>query len=195
MDRQRPAGHRLRERIVGLFRRPPGAHTDFRHGGNRSRTAGLRHRPRRRSNHLGAKLLHRAQHDYQGRRKAGVRRLRACDAQHRSRADASRDHAANQSDTADALRRAAGRHGRTLRARAPARPAGHRGRRARDRLELARPQNRGLWRSRRVQLSPQQEHDLDRRRRAGAQHGRGGEARRKAALSRHLAASRRYARC
>ena len=52
---------------------------------DRGRAAALRHRPRRRSDHGGAELFHRAQHDRQGRRDAGVRRLRSGHAQHRPR--------------------------------------------------------------------------------------------------------------
>ena len=49
-----------------------------------------RHRARRRGDHLGAELLHRAQHDRQGRRDAGVRRLRSGHPQHRSAARSKR---------------------------------------------------------------------------------------------------------
>ena len=42
-----------------------------------------RHRGRRRGDHLGAELFHRAQHDRQGRRDAGVRRLRPRHPQYR----------------------------------------------------------------------------------------------------------------
>ena len=59
--------------------------------------------PGRRGDHLRAELLHRPQHDRQGRREAGVRRLRSRDAQSRPRRGRSGDHAAHARDHADVL--------------------------------------------------------------------------------------------
>ena len=143
-----------------------------------TRAAALRHRPRRRGDHVRPELLHRAQHDREGRRHAGVRRLRPRHAQHRPRCG--RRRASARARARSCRRTGPGslvRHGRPLRARDEAQAARHRGCRAGHRLVVARQAHRRFGDSGHVQLPSEQEHHVDRGRRAGRERRSRGDAR------------------
>ena len=190
-----PWVRRFEQALSDVLRRPAGASADLGDRGRRGRAAARRHRPGRRGDHLRAELLHRPQHDRQGRRDAGVRRLRPRHAQHRPRRRSRRR-------SRRARRRSCRRTGRARSSTSialyalarSARTARDRGCRAGPGIAVEGPQRRRDRRPRHVQLPSEQEHDDDRGRRARRQRrGRGG-ARRGAALPRHHVPRRPHAR-